>query len=168
MATLRKPLVQIVGEYAELPIGDAPSIVIPACGVHNSAAISIATGTTATYLTFDTEDFDTDACHDLVTNTGRLTCKTAGLYIISANVQFAANATGIREMDFLLNGATTIRKFQVNTVAGAFGTQLTLTTLKPLAVNDYVQLGVIQDSGGALNVVASSFSPYFEWARLSN
>src|SRR4051812_22326758 len=67
----------------------------PAARARRSTTQSITTSTW-TLLTFDGEDFDTDTIHDIVTNTDRLTCKTAGKYQWSFMVQVDSNTTGIR------------------------------------------------------------------------
>src|SRR4051812_49348432 len=65
----------------------------PACRARKTTAQSLNTATLTTVL-FDAERFDTDAIHDNVTNTSRLTCQTAGIYVITADLSFASNATG--------------------------------------------------------------------------
>lgn len=61
----------------------------PACRVYNNANISIPNAT-YTALQFNSEDFDTDNMHDNTTNNTRLTCKTAGIYLITGSVSFMA------------------------------------------------------------------------------
>ena len=75
--------------------------------VYNSAAQSITTSS-ATALTFDTERYDTDTIHSTSVNTSRLTCITAGIYIISGQMEFASNTVGLREVFIQLNGTTRI------------------------------------------------------------
>lgn len=137
----------------------------PAARAFNSANISIATATT-TAITLDSERFDTDTIHDTVTNNSRLTCKTAGKYQITGNVSWAASAGGtFRAVQIRLNGATTIAA-ALNSPSASNSSDMAVTTLYDLAVNDYVELMVRQDSGGALNVVASgNFSPEFMMSR---
>src|SRR5262245_40483526 len=66
---------------------------VPAARAYHSANQSINSGTNTT-LNFDSERFDSDTIHDNVTNNSRLTCKTAGKYLICCNVRWASNATG--------------------------------------------------------------------------
>src|SRR5512139_267514 len=77
------------------------------CRVYNNAAINIANDT-VTALTFNSERFDTNGIHSTALNTGRLTCQTAGTYVITAHAAFAANATNRRQITIRLNGATII------------------------------------------------------------
>lgn len=134
--------------------------VVPSARVYNNAHISLD-NTTLTALTFNTERWDTDTIHDTSTNTGRLTCKTAGIYVVTGHVSFAANATGIREARIIHNGSTVYASTRTDAVASG-KTNITVSTLVSMAVNDYVELIAYQSSGGALNVeYDASFSPEF-------
>ena len=75
----------------------------PACSVFNTVAQSLATGS-ATVLDANSENFDNDAMHSNVTNNSRITVQTAGRYLFYTRVEFAANATGVREIRFNKNG----------------------------------------------------------------
>ena len=133
----------------------------PSCRVYNSAAISITTSGTAQALTFNSERYDTDTMHDTATNTGRITIKTAGLYVVFALVEFASNATGYRQAYIRLNGTTVIAA-QSGPAATSLGTELNPTCIYKFAVNDYIEVLVAQLSGGALNVNAGgNFTPEF-------
>ena len=120
--------------------------------VYHSGHQSIPSSASATIVAFDTESYDTDTIHDNVTNNSRLTCKTAGKYLIFAQAYWAGNATGYRQAVIFVNGVTNIGM----ALCDAYGTtgliQSALTTYS-LAVNDYVQMGVAQTSGGALNLL---------------
>lgn len=136
--------------------------------VYHSAAQAIVTAT-PTALAFDSERFDTNAIHDTSTNNSRLTCKTAGVYVISASVQFAANATGLRAVNIVVNGSVYIAPMRFMAVTDAGNASLvTNTTIYQLAVNDYVQVLVQQNSGANLNVLANgNFSPEFSMVRIA-
>ena len=139
---------------------------MPAARVYNSAAISISHNLD-TVLTFNSERFDTDAIHDTVTNPSRLVCKTAGLYLIVGHVRFASNATGFRYTYIRVNGTTSLAVQETPAVSG-FPTILSVATLYQLAVNDYAELLVYQNSGAALNVeVSVAQSPEFALVRVS-
>lgn len=135
--------------------------------VNNSANISIDSGVD-TALTFNTEQYDTDAYHSTSSNTGRLTIPETSFYYMTASVQFAANATGYR---FLLIGlnATPIYIVHVSnpaTTAGAVHVA-SVSTVLSLAAGDYLQLFVNQSSGGPLNVEAvTETSPVFTIMKL--
>jgi hypothetical protein len=84
----------------------------------------------------------------------RVTIQKAGLYLLFTNVLFTANATGSYRCTYVyVNG--TLKKYECNAfslVARDFN-QTCITSLK-LAVNDYIEIKVYQDSGGVLNVTA--------------
>jgi hypothetical protein len=71
----------------------------------NSAGITISHDT-VTNLTFNTERFDTDNMHSLSSNTERITINTPGKYLISGNVSWTANGTGIRLIYIRLKDTT--------------------------------------------------------------
>lgn len=135
--------------------------------VRNSVNISIASGV-GTVITFDTEDFDTDGIHSLVTNTGRLTAQTAGKYLIVALLEFTTHATGWRNLQVRLNGVTNLvvvnnRAITIVQVT----TRIVAVTLSDLAVNDYIECIGFQDSGGALDIGASPrFTPVFGMVKV--
>ncbi len=137
----------------------------PCARVYHSAAQSIADSTWVA-LAFNSERFDNDAIHDTVTNNSRLTCKTAGKYQISGAIQFDSNGTGNRGIKIRLDGSTDIALHQQGNT-GADYDALAISTLYELAVNEYVELMVLQKSGGNLDVVAGGgFSPEFMMVKV--
>jgi hypothetical protein len=135
--------------------------------VTHNANQSIA-NTTSVALAFNTEIYDTDTIHDNSTNNSRLTCKTAGLYHIQFNGAFAASAAGIRFASIVLNGTTTIANISAIALGAGGRIILYIATDYVLAVNDYVEVVVYQDSGTAQNLdAASAFSPIFSMTKLA-
>jgi hypothetical protein len=133
--------------------------------VYNNAALSI-NNSTLTVLTFNSERWDTDTIHSTGSSTSRLTCKTAGRYLISVTVEWANNATGRRGVNLRLNGATVIA-VNNETPLSTGATGMNTTTVYDLAVNDYVEVQVFQDSGGSLNINAGgNYSPEFMMVRI--
>lgn len=130
--------------------------------VYNNANISITTATT-TALTFNSERYDLSTLHSTSTNTSRLTLPTAGAWFIGGSVAWAANATGVRQLAIRKNGTTILSSVLGPASSGGVnGTQQAVSTEYSFAVNDYVELIVYQDSGGALNVVVvGDYSPEF-------
>jgi hypothetical protein len=132
---------------------------------YHSTTQSIPNNTT-TALSFNTDRYDTDTIHDPVTNNSRLTCKTAGVYSIVANVGFASNATGARNVNILLNGTAVIASILSPAINGLV-TRLIVSTQYPLAVNDYVEVFAFQNSGGSLNTEqTANYTPEFMMVRL--
>lgn len=119
-----------------------------------------------TILAFNQERYDTDTIHDNVVNNSRLTCKTPGVYVITFVFSWVANATGWRLAYFYLNASTYIAIVAWDAVA-TDQTRMSMTTIYKLALNDFVEAGVYQNSGGALNVNSNTFySPAFAMQRI--
>jgi hypothetical protein len=142
-------------------------ILVPACRVYHSVDQSLATGGNAA-LTFNSERFDNDAIHDTGTNPTRLTCKTAGKYLIAATLRFAQAGGGtFRQTFFKVNGTTSIAT-DLRLPSASQDIDVTISTIWDMAVNDYVELFAGQDSGGAINIKASSAqSPEFMMVKVA-
>ena len=67
------------------------------CIVSNNVNQAIADSTLTT-LEMNTEIVDGNDMHDTETNNSRITIKKAGTYIISADVMFDINVTGVRRL----------------------------------------------------------------------
>lgn len=126
----------------------------PRARARRSTAQSI-TSATQTTVTFTAEDYDTAAMIDVATAATRVTIKTAGRYRVRGAAIWAANATGLRLISIVKNGATPLitpdGRVQPNT-AGWETTQQLEDDDVVLAVNDYLELQVYQSSGAGLNL----------------
>lgn len=135
--------------------------------MYNTSAATIGNGAFVA-LAFNSERWDNDTIHSTTTATSRLTCRTAGVYSIFAHARFAANASGRREMKIQLNAGTNIA-----TAAGAIRVvdnlaDMVAATQYKLAVGDFVEVVVFQDSGGNLDIQsAGNYSPEFGMVRVS-
>lgn len=152
-----------------MPITGAPLVpgVVPDIGarVYNDGNVAIGTGAWQE-LPFDSERFDTDAIHDLVINNDRLTCKTAGKYLIVGCIWFAHHAGGQRGIGIYLNGATSIAE-HFSDASSAVKYVVHISTIWDMAVDDWVTLRAYQNSGGNLNVaLGNAYSPEFMMYRL--
>lgn len=129
----------------------------PRCKVYNSGAQSIGDGS-FTALTWDTEEFDTDAMHSTSSNTSRIVCKTAGTYLLSGSISWASSNAGIRRgARWLKNGSSSNTQVMITppgTGTAGVPTVHAPTVMMSLAVNDYVELAAYQDTGGSLSTVA--------------
>lgn len=138
---------------------------VPRCRLTHNAVQTLTTAT-LTVLAFNTEIFDAaapNAMHDTVTNNSRITIPTggAGWYMINGNVEFVANATGVRQVQIRHNGATVIASVIVPTTAAGV-CRLNVSAQYRMNVGDYVELQAQQTSGGNLNVTATTdLSPSF-------
>ncbi len=121
---------------------------------------------TLTALAFNQERWDTDNIHDSAVNNSRLTCRTAGKYIIVGQVTWLSNVAGTRNIYIRHQGTTDIA---VNFYDPTnIPTPRTLvSTIYDLAVGEYVELRVYQFSGAPLNTsVNAKYSPEFMMQRI--
>ena len=128
------------------------------------------TNNTATKLTFDTASVSpTTGSYDpqswFSNANDNITIGQAGFYAVSANVAFAANATGRREIAIAVNG-TSVGSVNVS-AASASTTNLSVSTNLYLALNDLVTVTALQTSGGALNTAnAAGVFPALSLGRI--
>ena len=133
--------------------------------VYNSGNISL-TNITLTDLTFDSERYDTDSIHNTSTNTDRLTCNTAGKYLIVGNAYLADGQYNF-QLRIELNDATFIGQTLIDTGTYSVIKIVTVSTIYDLAATNYVKLIAYQGSGGAVNINASgNISPEFMMHRI--
>lgn len=128
---------------------------VPQVSLGNSGGQSTTSGS-GLDLTFDTERFDTDGMHSTGSNTDRITCVTAGVYVVTANVSFNANATGTRQVSInhYDSGGSLIRTpgFDKRNAATAGATQLSVGCQVKMAAGEFLRLTALQDSGGSITV----------------
>lgn len=121
---------------------------------------SIANNTQVTLIFPSTEEFDTNNLHDVSTNNSRLTPSSTGKWLIFAHIGFLPNSTGFRLVRITANngaapGAIAAQVVPAKTT-GAGDQTCSVTTVMDLTPSDFVEVKVIQDSGGALSVRGSS------------
>jgi hypothetical protein len=120
-----------------------------------STDISLANDTTVA-LTWNSENFDTDAFHSTSTNTGRITIPSAldGKYHINGAISFVGGAAGFRRVDVLKNGTVFIYGGNIASASASGGTQfIPFSVLLDLVATDYVSISVSQSSGGTINTL---------------
>jgi len=128
------------------------------CRMSGNQTIS---NTTWTLLNFDEETFDTDGMHDNSTNNSRLTAQSAGYYWIYSLVSWSSAGTGGRTARILYNGSDVISNFTNDANASRDMTQRN-GVLYYLAVNDYVEMQVYQNSGSSTSILdTAEWSPQF-------
>jgi hypothetical protein len=128
------------------------------CLAKSTATTNIADSTFVT-LALAGEIFDTDAIHDNVTNNSRLTITRSGTYIINAMSDFTANATGVRTLLILKNGASYIQ-LPSEAASGASATGMAVAINGQLVAGDYLQLQAWQNSGITLTNHNSIFTHF--------
>jgi hypothetical protein len=144
----------------------------PAARVHNSALIDPATSSWVS-LTFDSERFDTDASHSIVSNTGRLTVPTNGdgLYHFGGNVAFDTSGLSggpryVFGLRVLYGGASVLAQKMMTAYMSSFDVMLNIGGDYPLTAAGYLELQVY--TAVDVNIVAADYySPefWFHWIR---
>jgi hypothetical protein len=124
--------------------------------VSKSGTQSIANSTDV-QITFETETFDTNGLHSTSTNPSRFTAVKAGYYQVSVTVDWAVNATGIREVSIRKNGSTVSGNVTQAVTTATRPTRQTHSDIVSLAVGDYIEANVVQTSGGALNIDTGTY-----------
>lgn len=129
--------------------------------VRNSEDVSINTST-STPLTFDTEDADTTAYHDVSTSTSRFSITDTAYYNINCSVRWATDTTGLRQMWIAVDGANSYGEDVDDAPSAELSESVTVLGL-PLNAGQYVECYVWHDKGSALNVAyVANTSPRFE------
>jgi hypothetical protein len=131
------------------------AVTVPSAKIRRSTNQSIP-NSAATIVSLDTADHNTDTMYSGATPT-RLTIKTPGLYLVSANVEWAANAVGSRNAWIQVNGNALDRIVETMVDAsGAGDSRLNLSQIRRLSAGDYIELAVYQSSGGSLNIATTT------------
>ena len=122
------------------------------CSVYDSGSQAIA-NSTFTALTWNSENFDTDAFHSTSSNTSRLTVPSGkgGYYLLTLLTNWDTNGTGNRNVRFYKNGSAIYQHYTEHPgFAGSYpGFSYSIITAG--AVGDYFEAYVWQNSGGNLN-----------------
>lgn len=156
------------GDLLIVGVPDSDNPLVPAVRVYNSANISHATSGSWQALTFNSERYDNDSIHSTSSDTGKLVCRSPGVYAISGHVFFDSNATGVRGVEIRVGSTTIAQQLQTATSA-SFWPSFSIATQYKLAVDDYVELRAYQSSGNALNVLAyGNTSPEFAMTKISD
>lgn len=145
--------------------GGVPTWASPASGstfsgalVFNNAQQTIPNNTD-TYLTYNSETYDTDGYHSTSSNTGRLTIPTGkdGYYYVSSIVRWNNNTTGLRTMQ-ITQGAAQNAVTVIEATPGGANAYIGYhaATIRYATAGDYFECKVNQTSGGDLNVRANS------------
>jgi hypothetical protein len=130
----------LVGRGSNLSVADASDQIVP----------------------WDTEIQDDFGLHDPVTNNTRLTVPSgASLVRLSANIEWAAAASGHRDLRLLKNGLNFAGAALVRGTAISASLGLLQNSTSPVLVaapGDYFELQIRQESGAALDLVSGDHS----------
>ena len=119
---------------------------------------------TETVVAWDAEDYDTSTLHDNAVNNTRLTAIINGRYWVYAFARWADGIGTKRTTKIRLNGATILTLSIIPPVVGD-RTAWEVGVGVYLAVGDYVEALVYQDSGGNLNLEGGATESYFGMFR---
>jgi hypothetical protein len=165
------------GTYDNLPIGTtgqvltADTTVSPykvkwasagttavTCVLTKSASQTIS-GSTNTAVTWNTELIDTDAFHSTVTNTSRITIPAglAGKYLVQGNIQWDQSTGANTRPMIYKNNAQFTQNRNENSIAVKYEN---ISIVMDLAVADYIELYVWQNSGGTNDITCATSGTY--------
>ena len=120
------------------------------CSLYRGSGQTIADNT-ATILTFDNEYFDTDGFHDNSVNNSRITIPAGlgGKYLITGLCYVdAVSATGTRILRIFKNGTGGTRLVNNHGIPTNNAMYVQSQIVVSLVATDYVELQVLQTSGG--------------------
>jgi hypothetical protein len=127
--------------------------------VYNTTT-QVAVNGSWTALQFNSERWDTDNIHSTSTNTNRLTCNTAGFYVISGSIAHAPNV-GALGIFHSTAGAIAVLDTQPSVRA-------TITTIWYFNVGEYVEMRVYNNSGSNQTIpVYNGYSQEFSMVRIA-
>ena len=142
----------------ELPGGSNPRASVSLTA--NEATVTA----TPLAIPWDTEDTDTDAMVDIGGAPTRITIVTDGVYVLIAQIGFAAAATGIRRIAIKLGASVDVATKEIDDPDGLFIATVMVTM--PAFAGDFFEVEVEQASGGALDVLSSD--SFFQAIRVGN
>jgi len=125
------------------------------CVALRSATQSIPNNS-STAISFDGEEFDNSSM--ITPTSSTITIQEDGLYLITAEVAIAANATGIRGIEVIINGGTTTGAQYAPTIGTVRTHPASYSNAFLLTAGDTVSINAYQNSGGALNAVSARAS----------
>lgn len=134
--------------------------------IYDSNATQSISSSTFTAVTFNSEVLDTDGFHSTSSNTSRMTIPAgkAGKYMVVGQIFVQNNGNGTRRFEIYKNGSSFART-QNFPDANEQG-YLNINTTMNLAVSDYVELYVYQNSGVSLNIYGGS-APQVGWFNIT-
>lgn len=120
----------------------------PSCKVYRTADLSVATGSAYTTVTWQASEYDP---YGMFTSGTNIVVPVSGRYLITAQIEWAGNATSYRGASLRVNGsATTNFAFVQNDSSGTALFSHSISSVRSAQAGDYFQLLVRQNSGVAL------------------
>lgn len=136
------------------PTGAAGSVTDVSVRVSSTVAQAVASNTFVP-LSFDAEQWDTNAAFSLV-NPTQLRVPASGKYLVYATMPYASNATGIRRASIHVNGGSIpIALHRSAAAAGAIGNVISVSSHQELTEGDILTLEAFQTSGVSLDIIVA-------------
>ena len=144
---------QVLKVSGGVPVWGAAGSSFVGCSLYKTANQTISHDT-ITQVTFDAEAYDTDGFHSTSTNTSRITIPTGkgGKYLFTFQTQWDLNGTGDRSIYYYKNGANGTAMVRYSIVSGSYYTIQNASIVLDLVAGDYIEMYVLQSSGGNLNI----------------
>ncbi len=141
--------VAFVEADADALIATHAALEKPTCQIYGPTQAT--TSGVNTVMTMDTTVIDNDSMADL--DNDQIVIKTAGVYMLQGNLDFAHNTTGARGGSIWSPTLGYLASyFGAPTPTSPYGTTLVVFAIVELAVDNAIKLRRTQVSGGALNV----------------
>lgn len=132
----------------------------PTCRVFSSVHQTIPDNVNYPLL-FNRERFDSHSMHNIINDISRITFYTAGVYVITFNVQWNGDDEGDRKILVRLNTAEIIVSDERGSEEGDNFDQSVMTIWK-MEANDFIEAMVAQNTGSGLAIRAEgNYSPEF-------
>ena len=120
------------------------------CKVNGTGSVSLANAS-LTDIPWDAEVYDPAAMHSTTVQPELIRPPIPGLWRVNATGYFAANATGIRKIDVLVNGAVVSGGSVTMNATSSDVAALSVSVDLKLLATDTVRIQAYQNSGGPLN-----------------
>jgi len=133
---------------------------IPYCVLWLDQKTQTIPDATNTLINFDLEIVDVGNLHSTTVNNSRITVVVAGLYLFTVGLGWEEDAAGYREVYIQVNG-TAIRRIRAHPFAASTAVWMEASVLWHMDATDYAEVVVYQNSGGAIDVLYTAYSPMF-------
>jgi hypothetical protein len=134
------------------------------CLLMNNVGQTISSGV-GTAVQFNTKQYDPENMFNSFLNQSMVTIKETGIYHLSANIRFAQNDTGIRDLSFVVNGNPIAYSDQMANVGKP--TMMEIQTLAYLTIGDQVYVNAYHEAGVDLNIeFVASAEPKFQVVKV--
>lgn len=117
---------------------------------------------TATAITWDAENFDTDTFHSTSTNTSRITIPTGknGKYLIMGMFKWDDNTSGSDRVMYIYKNGVSSGALSSSVDKGYYPTNY-ISTIYDLVATDYLEIFAFQTSGANRDIYANNANGYF-------